>query len=153
MNEQYAYIDGPVNLVCKVDAQPQAEFAWYRKGQRISAESEKYEIITDANESVLHFNMSTMADLGEYTCEAKNKIDMIKRTITLLNGTKPDRPPKLELRGMNSNIFDIDIGVVSTEKPHSMSVTHYCFEIVPVNEYKASGWEKSRKVKKSSGKR
>lgn len=75
---------------------------------------------------------------------------MLKRTITLLNGTKPSPPPHIMLRGIASNMFDLDVGAKKTGKPDPMDITGYRFEILSKEENRNKGgkWTNARVVVK-----
>lgn len=144
--EQYAYLNGPVNISCKTDANPPANFTWYRKSQKIPKNSEKYKITTDANHSTLFFIVKDKNDFAEFVCEAKNNHGMVKRTITIWKGTKPEPPPKIALKGKNSSIFDIDIGARKSTNPDLMDITGYVFQLTPLEDFEAHKWSTARTV-------
>lgn len=84
---------------------------------------------------------------GDYVCKAENALGILERVITLLNGTKPSRPTKLQLRGVNSNTFDIDVGAIREPGPRDpMEIIGYRFEIITINELKSNGgkWDRAR---------
>lgn len=95
--------------------------------------------------------MNESAALGDYVCEAKNHLGTLKRTIKLLNGTKPAAPQFIQLRGANSNTLDIDIGAKRSSAPDIMDVLSYRFEIISLDEYRANGnlWTTARVVEKA----
>lgn len=88
--------------------------------------------------------------LGNYECEATNELGTLKRTIDLINGTRPARPAHIMLRGVNSNTFDVDVGAKRPIKTSAMDVTAYRFEIIPKEEfeYNRGKWTTARVVNK-----
>lgn len=87
---------------------------------------------------------------GDYVCEANNSLGTLKRTITLLNGTKPPPPPHITLRGVNSKTFDLDVGAQRTGDPEPMDVVGYRFEILSKEDHRNNGakWTSARVVLK-----
>lgn len=86
---------------------------------------------------------------GDYKCEAQNMFGTFERTITLNQGVKPNKPTKLELRGLNSDRFDIDVGATRTTTERSeMDINGYRFELIPLDEFKANGgkWDRARVI-------
>lgn len=96
----------------------------------------------------LHLNHSKM--FGEYVCEAKNELGTLKRTITLMNGTKPAPPPHITVHGHASNTFDLDIGAKKTGKSDPMEITGYRFELQTKEDNRNNGgkWVNPRIVDK-----
>lgn len=71
----------------------------------------------------------------------------LERTITLSKGIKPEKPPTLQLRGVNSDTFDIDVGAIRKPKPrHPMDINGYRFEIISVQDFRLNGgkWDNAR---------
>lgn len=87
---------------------------------------------------------------GDYVCEANNTLGTLRRTITLINGTKPPAPPHITLRGVNSKTFDLDVGAQKTGAYDPMDVIAYRFEIVSKEEHRNNGgkWTNARIVQK-----
>lgn len=87
---------------------------------------------------------------GDYICVANNSLGTLKRTITLINGTKPPPPLYIKLRGVNSNTFDLDIGAKKSGPPDAMDIIGYRFEIIPVeqNQSNSGKWANARVVLK-----
>lgn len=83
-------------------------------------------------------------------CEANNSIGTLNRNILLINGTKPNAPPHITLRGVNSNTFDLDVGAKRIGKPDTMDITGYRFEILSTEEHRNNGgkWTNARVVLK-----
>lgn len=87
---------------------------------------------------------------GEYVCEATNSLGTLKRTITLIEGTKPSAPPHITLRGVNSNTFDLDVGAQKPASGDVMAIHGYRFEIVSTEDHRNNGgkWMNARVVVK-----
>lgn len=105
----YGYIKGYVNLTCEAEAEPKAEFFWYRHGKRLLPRS--HTIFTGIHSSilqvicflgrlwilhdikfVLQIHITSNTSMGEYKCKIRNKIGEIEHMITLKEGTKPEKP-------------------------------------------------------------
>lgn len=88
--------------------------------------------------------------LGNYECEATNDLGTLKRTIDLINGTRPARPAQVILRGRNSNTLDLDVGAKRPAKASAMDVTGYRFEIISKEEFEHNRgkWTTARVVNK-----
>lgn len=167
---QYGYIKGIVNVTCEAQAEPPAKFRWYRHNKQLNPEH--HQIIIGEHMSMLqvkpthsnlfkhglllqknNFNrfqlhLNHSKQFGEYICEATNSLGTLKRSITLLNGTKPAPPPTITLRGVNSNTFDLDVGAKKTGAGNLMDVNGYRFEIVSTEEHRNNGgkWTNPRVV-------
>lgn len=87
---------------------------------------------------------------GDYVCEANNSLGTLRRTITLLNGTKPPAPPHITLRGVNSKTFDLDVGAQKIGEDDPMDITGYRFEILSKEDHRNNGgkWTFARIVSK-----
>lgn len=85
----------------------------------------------------LHLDNSKL--FGDYVCEAKNSLGVLKRTISLLNGTKPPAPAHITLRGLNSNTFDLDVGAKKPPKPDIMDINGYRFELISKEDSRNNG--------------
>lgn len=96
-----------------------------------------YLCLIDFLRSQLHLNSSKF--FGDYVCEAKNELGTLKRTISLMNGTKPPAPPHITLRGIASNTFDLDIGAKKTGKPDPMDIIGYRFELQTKQDIRNNG--------------
>lgn len=171
---QYGYVKGYVNVTCAALAQPPATFKWFRNNkpikdhQIVNGEHVSYlQVKTYSHSSCsfldrcilitfcivsphiqLHLNSSKL--FGEYVCEAKNELGTLKRTITLMNGTKPPAPSHIALRGIASNSFDLDVGAKKSGKADPMDIIAYRFELHTVDDIRASGgkWIHPRVVMK-----
>lgn len=87
---------------------------------------------------------------GDYVCEANNSLGTLRRTIVLINGTKPNAPSHITLRGVNSNTFDLDVGAKKSSASSPMDIIGYRFEILSTEEYRNNGgkWTNARVVLK-----
>lgn len=105
----------------------------------------------DLNER-LHFqiHLNSSKEFGDYLCEANNTLGTLKRNILLINGTKPDAPMHITLRGVNSNTFDLDVGAKKIGSPSPMDIIGYRFELVSSEELRKNGgkWNATRVVLK-----
>lgn len=91
--------------------------------------------------------MNDSKAFGDYLCKAENSLGILDRIITLMNGTKPSKPTVLQLRGVNSDTFDIDVGATRNPGPRDpMEVNGYRFEVITLEEFKANGgkWDRAR---------
>lgn len=91
--------------------------------------------------------MNDSKAFGDYICKANNTLGELDRIITLLNGTKPSKPTVLQLRGVNSDTFDIDVGAMRPPGPRQpMEINGYRFEVISTEEFKANGgkWDRAR---------
>lgn len=46
----------------------------------------------------------------------------------------PPKPPYINLRGVNSNAFDLDVGSIESEKNMILNIDSYRFEILPKSD-------------------
>ncbi|XP_055386241.1 neural cell adhesion molecule 1-like [Condylostylus longicornis] len=135
---RYAYITGEVNLTCEATAEPPANFTWYRQGKKVDKKLHK--IFNEPHRSVLNIAVKDSSHLGEYKCIAKNPLGEIERVVKLHEGTKPNPPSTFQLRGLNSNTFDVDVGSVRTSKVrHLMDVSGYRIEYITEYDFKLNG--------------
>ncbi|XP_031634905.1 neural cell adhesion molecule 2-like [Contarinia nasturtii] len=144
---QYGYLKGYVDIICEAEAEPPATFRWYRNKQRL--DPGEYEISYGEHSSTLRILLSDGDQFGAYVCESSNSLGTLKRDIVLVNGTKPNPPPYITLRGVNSNTFDLDVGAKKIGEPDEMDVIGYRFEIISKEEHQnESKWLNARVVKK-----
>lgn len=69
----------------------------------------------------------------------------------LINGTKPNAPSHISLRGVNSETFDLDVGAKSgPDPPDPMDIIGYRFELLSTEEHRNNGgkWTNARVVLK-----
>lgn len=94
--------------------------------------------------------MNSSKEFGDYVCEANNTLGTLKRNILLINGTKPNAPSHITLRGVNSNTFDLDVGAKKTGPADPMDIIGYRFEILSEEELRNNGrnWSNARLVLK-----
>ena len=71
-------------LACFVSSFPPSNITWRYKGQFLSSDSKKYEII-DSNYTLLIKNAS-FKDAGDYECEATNELGMAVASAKLAVG-------------------------------------------------------------------
>lgn len=72
---------------------------------------------------------------------------ILDRVITLLNGTKPTKPTVLQLRGVNSDTFDIDVGATRNPGPRDpMEINGYRFDVISLDDFQKNGgkWDRAR---------
>lgn len=200
---QYGYIKGFVNLTCEAEAAPPATFKWYRKNKHLHPRH--HHIVNGEHISILQVQpavrlirfsssnstfyflrvcvcffqlyLNNTKLFGEYICEANNSLGTLRRTITLLNGTKPPAPPYVvserllhvattisknnlpffswpmcekTLRGVNSKTFDLDVGAQKIGPADPMDIIGYRFEILSKDEHRNNGgkWLNARVVHK-----
>lgn len=80
------------------------------------------------------------SDFGEYVCKAKNSEGQLERTIKLEKGEKPAPPSNLELNGVNSSMFDLDVGASKfTRKNDTWDVKGFRLEYIPIDQFNANG--------------
>lgn len=138
-------MNGVVNLTCEAEAEPQATFTWSRDGKKMSPKN--HAIYTGNHTSMLQLSISDVSAFGNYNCKASNSMGILERVITLKEGTKPDSPTQFNLRGVNSDTFDIDVGAVRTSNVRTpMDINGYRFEVIPEQEYRSNGekWDTAR---------
>lgn len=129
---RYAYLDGEVNLTCDADANPSADYFWFRDGKRIYNN-----VFSEENFSVLRIFVKSKDVFGEYKCKARNSLGEKSQTTLLQEGTKPDRPKTFFLRGLSSDTFDIDVGAKKDPKSTNlMDINGFKFELIPKEIYK-----------------
>lgn len=94
--------------------------------------------------------MNSSNEFGDYVCEANNTLGTLKRNILLINGTKPNAPSHITLRGVNSNTFDLDVGAKKIGPVDPMDIIGYRFELVSTEERRNNGgnWTAARVVLK-----
>lgn len=138
----YAISNGEVNLTCEANARPPAEFSWYRDGRRLLKTT-----YNDEFRSVLSFPIKSKDDFGSYSCKARNLLGEETITFSLSEGTMPEKPKVLMLRGLSSDTFDIDVGAKRDpyRKRTVMDIRGYRFELIPkhVFEKERKSWRKA----------
>lgn len=161
---------GVVNLTCEAEAEPAADFTWYRHNKKLNPKvhlihSEGHESILQVrSKELFSFQFSFFDQMeikkkhlqilvndskafGDYKCKAENSLGTLERIITLSEGVKPEKPSNLALRGVNSDTFDVDVGAVrKTKDPVPMEVNGYRFEIIESEKFRLDGrkWDHAR---------
>ncbi|CAO1325840.1 unnamed protein product, partial [Diamesa serratosioi] len=135
---RFGYIKGYVNLTCEADAEPPAEFIWYRDGKKVF-----HNVHNGPHISILQVYIQSKDNLGEYKCRAKNSLGQKDHIIKLQEGTKPETPQTFFLRGVNSDTLDIDVGAKRDPKSTNlMDINGYRFELIPKQVFIANGnWQ------------
>nr|XP_039262310.1 uncharacterized protein LOC120338389 isoform X1 [Styela clava] len=90
-----------VTLKCLIDAFPLPEITWYKDGEEINA-SDRIEIISEA--SITRFQLKIRKlklphDYGEYQCEARNSVGILKTSCILKLAVVPDKPSVPDFSG------------------------------------------------------
>lgn len=145
--QQYAYINGTATIECKATAEPPPTFAWYRMKKRLESNGKVYTIESQANWSRLTIHVRDAKLFDNYRCQAKNHLGTIERVTQLEEGTKPPPPFVFQLRGYNSNTFDVDVSVVrNKDKPELMDVNGFRIEYLTELEFKtdAGKWTNAK---------
>nr|XP_024658454.1 hemicentin-1 [Maylandia zebra] len=79
---------GSVTLICSSDANPAAQYSWYKKnGQKPLS-----------NEQQLSFSSIQPSDSGEYYCTAQNKVGRKKSEYTSIDVKYAPKPPSVSVR-------------------------------------------------------
>lgn len=77
---------------------------------------------------------------GDYVCEANNSLGTLKRVIDLVQGTKAEPPACLQVRGLNSKTFDLDVCTQKViQHNNAMDIIEYQFEILSTEDYESNG--------------
>lgn len=128
----YAISNGKINMTCSANALPHPEFAWFRDGQRLIKN-----VYTENFHSVLSVSINSKNDFGDYSCKVWNLLGEETILFTLAEGTMPEKPKVLMLRGLSSDTFDIDVGAKRDpyKKNHVMDVRGYRFEFIAKHVY------------------
>uniref|UniRef100_A0A1A9WKQ4 Uncharacterized protein n=1 Tax=Glossina brevipalpis TaxID=37001 RepID=A0A1A9WKQ4_9MUSC len=137
VKERYTFINGTATLRCEAIAEPPASFSWYRSKKQIHNDKH-YKIESGNYVSTLHIRVDNEDVFSVYKCKVKNHLGSIERALTLKRGEKPPTPKDMQLRGYNSNTFDI---VVNHPRSNdvadpSMKVTGYRIEYMTELEFK-----------------
>lgn len=130
----YAISNGKINMTCSASSLPHPEFSWYRDSQRLLKN-----VYSENFYSVLSVSINSKNDFGNYACKVKNLLGEETITFTLSEGTMPEKPKLLMLRGLSSDTFDIDVGAKRDpgRKIHVMDVRGYRFELIAKHVYQA----------------
>ncbi|XP_055641302.1 neural cell adhesion molecule 2-like [Toxorhynchites rutilus septentrionalis] len=145
-NVTYGYVGGAVNLSCDAVAEPPANFTWSSNNKKFSHKN--HLIYGGQHVSMLQITIKNSTAFGKYKCEAKNELGTISREIQLKEGTKPDPPSRFQLRGVNSDTLDIDVGATKSHDvaPDPTTVIGYRFELIPTAEFaKHRNWDRANR--------
>ncbi|XP_062704961.1 neural cell adhesion molecule 2 [Aedes albopictus] len=145
-NVTYGYVGGAVNLTCDAVAQPPATFTWSSNNKKFSHKN--HIIYSGPHVSMLQIVIKNSTAFGKYKCEAKNELGTISREIQLREGTKPDPPSRFQLRGVNSDTLDIDVGATKSHDvdPDHSTIIGYRFEMIPTEEFaKHRNWDRAHR--------
>ncbi|XP_058453999.1 neural cell adhesion molecule 2-like [Malaya genurostris] len=146
VNVTYGYVGGAVNLTCEAAAVPPANFTWSANNKKFSHKN--HPIYSGQHVSLLQIMIKNSSAFGKYKCEAKNELGTISREILLKEGTKPDPPSRFQLRGVNSDTLDIDVGAKKSHDvdPDHSTIIGYRFELIPTEEYaKHHSWDRANR--------
>lgn len=144
VSDAYAYVGGMVNLTCEATAEPPANFSWSANNKKLTLKS--HIIHSGRHVSMLQIMIKTSSLFGKYKCEAKNELGAVSQEIHLKEGSKPDPPSLFQLRGVNSDTLDIDVGATKSHDipPDPTTVIGYRFELLPTDEYlKTRSWDEA----------
>jgi len=147
MEQQYAYINGTATIECKATAEPPPTFTWYRKQKKLESNEKIYTIETQSTWSRLTIHVLDPKQFDNYRCRAQNHLGSIERVTKLEKGEKPPAPLVFQLRGYNSNTFDVDVSVQREKgKPGLMDVNGFRIEYMTELEVKTYGgvWTNAR---------
>ncbi|XP_052866717.1 neural cell adhesion molecule 2-like [Anopheles cruzii] len=140
--DAYGYVSGMVNLTCEATAEPPANFSWSANNKKLTQKS--HIIYQGQHVSMLQIFIKTSSTFGKYKCEAKNELGTVSQEIILKEGSKPDPPSLFQLRGVNSDTLDIDVGATKSHDtpPDPTTVIGYRFELMPTEEYsRTRSWD------------
>uniref|UniRef100_A0A182NEE1 Neural cell adhesion molecule 1 n=1 Tax=Anopheles dirus TaxID=7168 RepID=A0A182NEE1_9DIPT len=144
VKDAYGYVGGVVNLTCEATAEPPANFSWSANNKKFTPKS--HIIYNGRHVSMLQIMIKTSSIFGKYKCEAKNELGGVSQEIHLKEGSKPDPPSLFQLRGVNSDTLDIDVGATKSHDipPDPTTVIGYRFELMPTEEYlKSRSWDRA----------
>ncbi|XP_049311508.1 neural cell adhesion molecule 1 [Bactrocera dorsalis] len=145
---QYVYPNGSVTIACEAIAEPPANFTWYKNGNKKRLHNDKHHAIEkDYYASTLTIHARNDDVFDTYRCLAENQLGAIERNTVLKRGVKPPPPSVLQLRGFNSNTFDVDVGSVRVSPARTapstteqlMEVNGFRIEYMTEYEFKSDG--------------
>ncbi|EDV33327.1 uncharacterized protein Dana_GF23884 [Drosophila ananassae] len=145
---QYAYINGTASIMCEAQAEPPATFTWHRKQKRLHSNEKLYTIETDSYWSRLTVHVVNASVFDNYRCRAANHLGSIERTKRLEQGEKPPSPITFQLRGFNSNTFDVDVSAPRGQEVRGpMEVNGFRIEYMSELEFKsdAGKWTNAKR--------
>ncbi|KAL9926453.1 neural cell adhesion molecule 2 [Glossina fuscipes] len=137
VKERYTFINGTTTLKCEAIAEPPANFSWYRSKKQIHNDKH-YRIESGNYVSTLHIRVDNEDVFNVYKCKVKNHLGSIERALILKRGEKPPTPKDMQLRGYNSNTFDIVVNHPRSSDVADplMKVTGYRIEYMTELEFK-----------------
>ncbi|XP_023031255.1 neural cell adhesion molecule 2 [Drosophila willistoni] len=136
---QYAYINGTATISCEAQAEPPATFTWHRKQKHLHSNDKLYTIETDNYSSRLTIRVHNASVFDGYRCHVANHLGTIDRVKQLEQGEKPPVPVTFQLRGFNSNTFDVDVSVPRGQERGLMDVNGFRIEYMTELEFKTDG--------------
>ncbi|XP_033171219.1 neural cell adhesion molecule 1-A isoform X2 [Drosophila mauritiana] len=144
---KYAYINGTATLMCEALAEPPANFTWYRKHNKLHSNNRLYTIQSDSYWSSLTIHVLNTSAFDNYRCRARNDLGTIERTTRLEQGEKPPSPANFQLRGFNSNTFDVVLSAPRGPPDSPMGVNGFRIEYMTEMEFKtdAGKWTNARR--------
>ncbi|EDV99237.1 neural cell adhesion molecule 2 [Drosophila grimshawi] len=145
---QYAYINGTASIMCEAQAEPPATFTWHRKQKRLESNGKQYIIETDNYWSRLTIRVLDAKVFDNYRCRAHNHLGSIERITRLDEGEKPPPPFVFQLRGFNSNTFDVDVSAQRDKDQRGpMDVNGFRIEYMTELEFKtdAGKWTNAKR--------
>ncbi|XP_072324973.1 neural cell adhesion molecule 1-like isoform X2 [Scyliorhinus torazame] len=101
----FTWLGNPVNVLCSVESFPQATFNWSHRGQELG-ESANVSIVAngDVSVSVVEVTVDSEADLGEYICNASNRLREVSRSIWVKEGGFPSAPQNLTVEPHSTTV-------------------------------------------------
>ncbi|XP_059613133.1 neural cell adhesion molecule 1-like [Phlebotomus argentipes] len=149
-NIQYIYKNGTMNLTCEAEAEPPANFTWFRHGENkmVKIDPAQQTIHVALGISQLEITLTEASVLGQYRCRAINPLGRVEHDIFLKEGVKPDPPSSFELLGRNSVVLNVDVGAPRQMESPEMNIVGYRFQIMPVNEFELrdQDWTLARQI-------
>lgn len=134
--------------MCEAQAEPPATFTWHRKQKRLHSNEKLYTIETDSYWSRLTVHVVNASVFDNYRCRAANHLGSIERTKRLEQGEKPPTPITFQLRGYNSNTFDVDVSAPRGQEVRGpMEVNGFRIEYMSELEFKsdAGKWTNAKR--------
>lgn len=134
--------------MCEAQAEPPATFNWYRKQKRLESNEKLYTIETENYWSRLTIHVLDAKVFDSYRCRAHNHLGSIERITRLDEGEKPPPPLVFQLRGYNSNTFDVDLSAPrDKDQLGPMDVNGFRIEYMTELEFKtdAGKWTNAKR--------
>ncbi|XP_038668945.1 neural cell adhesion molecule 1-like [Scyliorhinus canicula] len=104
-SEVFTWLGNPVNVSCSVKSFPQATFNWSHQGGELG-ESANVSIVAngDVSVSMVEVTVDSEADLGEYTCSARNRLGKGSRSIWVKEAEFPSAPLNLTVEPHSTTV-------------------------------------------------